>query len=100
MSFAWESNPQYLAQVGHFLGGLTVVFVVGAFFGHEAMWEALGIGLVTAAAKEFISDLLPAPYGEGDSFKDSLMDFAFYVLGGLAGMGLFLLAVSRHAAFV
>jgi hypothetical protein len=96
-AFSWMSNDQYLAQVGHFLGGLAIVFVAGAFGGHAVMWWVLGIGLALAAAKEFIFDT--ASWGEGDSWSDSLMDFAFYLLGGLAGMGLFLLAVAQHATF-
>lgn len=97
-AFDWMSNPQYLAQVGHFLGGLSVVFVLGAFGGHTVMWVTLGLGLFVAALKEFVFDT--ASWGEGDSWSDSAMDFAFYLLGGLLGMGLFLLAVARHAAFV
>jgi len=91
------SNPQYLAQVGHSLGGLALVFVLGAFGGHEVMWWTFGIGLILAAFKEFVFDT--ASWGEGDSWADSAMDFAFYVLGGLAGMGLFWWSVARHAAF-
>ncbi len=94
-SFDWMSSPQYLAQVGHFLGGLALVFVFGVFLGPLAMWLTLGVGLGVAAFKEFVFDT--ASWGEGDSWSDSAMDFAFYLLGGLAGMGLFLWAVARHA---
>ncbi len=99
LNWDWMSNPQYLAQVGHFLAGLSIVFVLGAFFGHVVMWWTLGVGLALAAAKEFIFDVAQPPLGEGDSWADSAMDFAFYLLGGLLGMGLFLLAVSRHTTF-
>ena len=97
MTFSWMSNPQYLAQVGHYLGGLCVVFVLGAFGGHVVMWSTLAIGLVLAGLKEFVFDV--ASWGEGDSWSDSIMDFAFYLAGGLSGMGLFLWALSRHAVF-
>ena len=100
LNWNWESNPQYLAQVGHFLGGLSIVFVLGAFKGHTFMWWTYGILIGVTAAKEFIWDVAKPPYGEGDSWSDSLMDWIFWVLGSRAGMGLFLGAVARHAAFV
>lgn len=95
--FGWMSNPQYLAQVGHFLAGVSLVFILGAFGGESVMWMTLELGLAAAAAKEFLFDT--SSWGEEDSWDDSAMDFAFYVVGGLVGMGLFLLAVSRHAVF-
>lgn len=95
--FAWMSDPQYLAQVGHFLGGLSLVFVVGAFAGREgALWTLVG-GTALAAIKEFVFDV--ASWGEGDSWADSAMDFVFYLAGGTAGGGLFLLALSEGLCF-
>jgi hypothetical protein len=92
VSWAWESNSQYLAQVGHFLGGAIVLSIAGAFSavlgaGWEPVWFVLGVGVALASVKEFVLDLLPAPYGEGDSFGDSLMDWCFYLLGACAGLG-------------
>jgi hypothetical protein len=94
--FDWMSDPQYLAQVGHFLGGLSVVFTFGVFFGSIGMWVTLGLGLSLAALKEFGFDT--ASWGENDSWADSAMDFGFYALGGLSGTVLSLLAIARHAA--
>jgi hypothetical protein len=91
------SNPQYLAQIGHFLGGLSVVFVLGAFTSETGMWVTFGIGVLLAAFKEFVFDT--ASWGEGDSLADSAMDFAFYVAGGMMGAALFLLAVAWHVTF-
>jgi hypothetical protein len=86
------SKPQYLAQVGHFLGGVVLLESTALFFGFAATYWALGLGTLVAGLKEFgydsgISLLVPS-WGEGDSWQDSAEDFAFYVLGGGAGMGL------------
>ena len=80
------SNPQYLAQVGHFFGALSVVLVAALFGDWTAIWWAFGTGVVLASAKEFVFDT--ATWGEGDSWSDSLMDWSFYMLGG--GVGLLL----------
>lgn len=85
--FDWMSAPQYLAQVGHTLAGILIVFAAGVFFHAQVL--ALVLGLVAAALKEFLFDV--APWGEGDSWSDSIMDFGFYAAGGLAGFGLALL---------
>lgn len=95
--FAWMSSPQYLAQVGHFLGGALLVFACGAFWGHRGAAAALSFGAIAAALKEFVFDV--APWGEGDSWADSAEDFAFYILGGVAGAALFGLALAQHVVF-
>src|SRR5271168_1716136 len=99
VNWNWESNPQYLAQVGHSLGGYGIVFTIAAFFGHTTMWWAYAGVIVIAGLKEFLWDVAPPPYGEGDSWSDSFMDWCFWVLGATVGMGMFWLAVSHHAAF-
>lgn len=81
--FDWMSNPQYLAQVGHFFGAMCVVETT-ALVHHAAVYWVFGIGAALAALKEFVFDV--APWGEGDSWIDSAMDFAFYMLGGVAGL--------------
>ena len=93
MNFGWMSNPQYLAQVGHFLGGVTVITIATLFsivFG--AGWVpvliTLGVGVLAASYKEFIFDTSVFGVGEGDSWSDSLMDWSFYMLGGGFAMGL------------
>lgn len=95
MLWSWMSNPQYLAQIGHFLGGALVVvtstlfaMVLGA--GWAPTLVTLGIGVVLASLKEFVFDV--APWGEGDTWSDSIMDWSFYMLGGGVGMGLALFA--------
>lgn len=96
-AFSWMSNPQYLAQVGHFLGGTLAVFVSSVFWGETGCLRALAIGVVLAAFKEFVIDTSLLGFGEGDSWSDSLMDFSFYVIGGATGFFLFVLAVYEHA---
>lgn len=88
------SDPQYLAQVGHFLGGAWVVFLAGLFGGSGVLAVAFAVGVVVAALKEFVFDV--ASWGEGDSWSDSAVDFAFYALGGGAGSAVFLLAAHLH----
>jgi hypothetical protein len=89
------SNPQYLAQIGHFFGACTVILIAALFsVGLVPILWTLGIGLVLAALKEFVFDT--ASWGEGDSWSDSVMDFAFYALGGLVGLGLAALHLYLH----
>lgn len=92
--FDWMSNPQYLAQVGHFLGGAWVVFLAGLFGGSTALFWAFGIGTLVAGFKEFVFDT--ASWGESDSWSDSFMDWMFYELGGGAAMLVFWLAETTH----
>jgi hypothetical protein len=92
----WMSNPQYLAQVGHLFGAYAVAYtlLVGGipYLGaHAYVFIALGIAL--AAVKEFVFDV--SKWGEGDSWKDSAMDFAFYVIG--AGLAFLVFFEVRHA---
>jgi hypothetical protein len=91
LNVSWMSNPQYLAQVGHFFGPSFVLVQIGIFAGTTALWICLGIGIALAIFKEFVFDT--ASWGEGDSWTDSAMDFAFYMLGGAAAMVCYYLAV-------
>jgi hypothetical protein len=89
--WSWMSSPQYLAQVGHFLGGVSLILIASLFSivlgaGWIPIFWTLGIGIVAASLKEFVFDL--ASWGEGDTLSDSIMDWSFYMLGGLVGMGL------------
>ena len=90
----WENNSQYLAQVGHFLGGGSIVILVAIFLGYAWLpYAMLGV-LIAAAIKEFVYDAhyeLPK-----QTFGDNLMDFAFYQLGSLVGAGLMMLAHHLH----
>lgn len=80
--WAWMGDPQYLAQVGHFFGAYAVAFTVGVFASTAWFVGVVLVGVVLAAAKEFLFDL--ASWGERDSFRDSAEDFAFY-MGGRFG---------------
>jgi len=94
MNVSWMSNPQYLAQVGHFLGGVALI-VIAALLSTDAhagvlpILITLGVGIVVAALKEFWFDIK----FEKDSWPDSIMDFCFYMLGGGVGM---IIAVFAH----
>jgi len=96
VNWNWESNSQYLAQIGHFLGAALFVLVAGTFWGPPLPWGIIAIGVAVATLKEFLLDLLPSPYGEGDSFVDSIVDWTFYILGGVVGSALFEVAVHLH----
>jgi hypothetical protein len=91
----WMNNPQYLAQVGHFLGGASLMMLTTMFsWNLLCLWATFGVGLLVAGVKEFWYDAnyeLPK-----QSWKDNLMDFSFYALGGLAGVGLSYWAISLH----
>ena len=91
MSFAWMSDPQYLAQVAHFLGAGGVALLAALFsMARRASWRPIiwtvVVGIPIAAFKEFVFDL--AMWGEGDTLADSGMDFSFYMLGAAVGLGL------------
>jgi hypothetical protein len=88
---AWMSNPQYLAQIGHTLGGYgiiltTTIFAVVLSAGWKPTLIALAVGIVIASLKEFVYDT-NTKWGEGDSWSDSLMDWTFYMVGGGLGIG-------------
>jgi hypothetical protein len=98
---SWMSNPQYLAQASHFLGGAGLIVTAAMFsLATHSGWEptlwTLAFGVVAATAKEFGFDVAPVPYGEGDSWSDSFMDWTFYMLGG--GVGMALAAWAYHLA--
>ena len=62
MSFAWMSNPQYLAQVGHYLGGASLLLTTGLFsLAAGAGWRpvilTLAVGVFAASVKEFVFDV-------------------------------------------
>jgi hypothetical protein len=86
----WMNNPQYLAQVGHFLGGAMIVTLVTVFGGFELGVYALAPITVAAGVKEFWYDMkyeLPK-----QTWADSAMDFVFYFLGALVAVGVMLVA--------
>jgi hypothetical protein len=87
--YAFMTNLQAVAQFGHFFGGLSIVLLLGVFFGLVGLWGAFAVGLVYAIGKEFWFDIRY----ERDSWSNSIMDFTFYVLGGGAAVGLFYLAL-------
>lgn len=89
MRATWETNVQYLAQVGHFLGGYGAILTTASFSavlggGWEPVWIAFAIGVAVAAFKEFYLDVRPP---ENDSWANSAMDFGFYLGGGGVSLG-------------
>jgi hypothetical protein len=93
--WAWETNPQYLAQFGHVLGGALIVFG-GAVLFHWEAWVAMVIVTILAGMKEFAWDVAHPPYGEGDSWVNSAVDWCFWVSGANAGWGLWAIADALH----
>jgi hypothetical protein len=91
----WMNNPQYLAQIGHFLGGIALILLVTIFTWKIEYTSITFItGVVAAAIKEFWYDAnyeLPK-----QTWQDNLMDFSFYLLGGVIGFGLSILAMQFH----
>lgn len=93
------TNPQYLAQVGHFLGGYAVILTTTTFAivcgaGWTPVIVVTVIGVAAASAKEFWYDMkyeLPK-----QTWADSLMDWAFYMLGAGVGWGMSALAMFLH----
>jgi hypothetical protein len=90
----WMNDPQYLAQVGHSLGGFALILTLRVFFGPFWMLVGLILGLMLAAGKEFWYDMkyeLPA-----QTWFDSVMDFGFYLLGASVGVIVASLAADLH----
>lgn len=77
---AWTPSPWFLAQVNHLLAALSVV-LFGALREYHVGWVLLGITIV-AAFKEFVADLT---FLEHDTFRGSLTDFFFYLVGAWLG---------------
>ena len=81
----WMNNPQYLAQVGHCLGALSLMLFATLFWGMRGAYAMVGVGIGVAAAKEFWYDMvyeLPK-----QTWADSWMDFGFYMVGAAVGLG-------------
>jgi hypothetical protein len=78
-------NSQYLAQVGHFLGGAWIIGLPVIFMGFAAWPVSWAILVGLTAVKEFWYDTYYSK-GEHDSLSDSIMDFSFYQLGAAASV--------------
>jgi hypothetical protein len=81
----WMNNATVLAQIGHFLGGYTII-TTWAF--HGGSWRAVvivaGVVVVYAAVKEFFYDAnYEIPH---QTFWDNLLDFSFWCLGAAVGV--------------
>jgi hypothetical protein len=74
-------SPKVAYQGVHALIGYGAV-VTAALKLHHAAWGFLAV-LVFALIKEFIIDIFGA---EHDSFKSSLQDFTFYMVGAVVGI--------------
>lgn len=77
---AWMPSPWFLAQVNHVLAAFSVV-LFGALREWRVGWVLLGI-VVVVAFKEFVADLT---FLEHDTFRGSLTDFFFYLVGAWLG---------------
>ena len=67
-AFDWMSNPQYLAQVSHFLGAACLILLSALFsLAHGSRWMPVlitfAVGVLLATLKEFVFDV--ASWGEG-----------------------------------
>jgi hypothetical protein len=76
----WMNNTQYLAQVGHTLGGYGVI-ITAAYWSRSLLPLLIvtAVGVVAAAVKEFIYDKrfeLPR-----QTNLDDITDFSFYMVG-------------------
>ena len=83
MSNGHYPSPNVAYQGVHALIGYGVV-VTAAFKLYHAGWGFLAV-LVFALVKEFIVDIFGP---EHDSFKSSLLDFTFYMIGAAVGLGI------------
>lgn len=92
---SWMNNPQYLAQIGHFLGGGSIAILVSIFFGYSTILYAMLAIAIISGIKEFWYD---ANYERDpvQSFGDNFMDFSFYQLGSIVGAALMVLAHHLH----
>ena len=91
----WMNNPQYLAQVGHFFGGFSIITLTAIFFGFgmPIVYAALGV-VVAAGIKEFWYDRnyeIPK-----QTNADDLMDWTFYQVGSAIGVVVMWLAHHLH----
>lgn len=95
----WMKSEQWLANIGHFLGGAAYVFLFGIWSRLPIVARAFGpwwplslvtlIGVAGAAAKEYLGDL----HEESDeTVASSTEDFLGYVLGGAVAWANILLA--------
>ena len=89
MNVSWMSNPQYLAQAAHVLGGASLILAAALLSnsrctGLGPVWTTLAVGIAAASVKEFWFDIVY----ERDSWSDSLMDWTFYIVGGAVGVAI------------
>lgn len=91
---SWMMNVQIIAQGVHFFLAYSVISTVALFslafeYPTGPVEIALSIGVIAAAIKEFFYDMryeLPK-----QTWGDSIMDFAFYLLGGAVSTGVYVL---------
>ncbi len=78
-----------VAQLGHFAGGLAVVFGSEVLFGKKWGWLSFLILLAVAAIKEFWYDKY---YETTEVRGSSSEDFTFYLIGGATALMLTLIS--------
>jgi hypothetical protein len=79
--YGWITNQLGHAMLGVTLGGL-VLLLDGGWF-----WAVCINTILTGAVETW--DLLQSPRGNWPSFRDSLQDLAFWLLGALLAIALF-----------
>jgi hypothetical protein len=82
---SFMTDPQYLSQIGHFLGGGSLILITALFFGFVPCFYTFSAIIVLASIKEFWYDM-KYEIDPKQTWSDSIMDFSFYILGGLVGI--------------
>lgn len=85
----WMNDPTFLAPSAHFFGAMATIMTVAHFAGKTGGLIAAGLFTAAAVVKEFWYDMkyeLPK-----QSWGDSGLDFAFYMVGVVLASGILLL---------
>jgi len=91
----WMESTQWLANAGHFLGGLSVILLT-SMWAHDVrtvgVWTAFGVA--AALVKEYYIDLR---YESNETVGSSTIDFLGYMAGAAVGwLNLWALVAIRH----
>lgn len=89
----WMNDANVLAQIGHALGGFSIIALATIFWGFApAWWIAWTMLIAYAGIKEYVYDAnyeLPK-----QTFADNTTDFIFYQVG--AGIGVLVMWLAHH----
>ena len=81
----WMSGQPYLAFMAHIGWACWICLFASHWWG--PWWPMLPF-MLYATLKEFVFDVLPSPYGEGDTWIDSTVDWFEYLIGSVLAAGL------------